>query len=619
MGKMTSELIDQLYHYGKRVYGGEITLEQAVKLIIQDYGASIAESSTEFYIDLVKKLIEGDGSTWNQNSELLVYYVEHITLDYGKEAGNNAFRGGMRFAKSKSRNPLIDELNGLKEKYGFDDYKDNSQTGIMKQKFISWMKNQKRADGSLYKYSTIARYAKALERIVEQIDDLEIESTNLFYYSSLTDFIQADRCIRMNPNFNRINTLSKNGNGDLSAGMKQYMLFLQEMEGNMSGEARENVKQELFSEQIIDNKSALSEIEEYIASRGYDYSNQLIENLYLSLKTKPFVLLAGISGTGKTKIVKLFSEAIGAKYKLVSVRPDWSDSTDLFGHTDLQGKFVPGAIIDFINDACNDLERPYFLCMDEMNLARVEYYLSDYLSIIETRRWDNGHIRTENIKVDSPLSKNYAGLYLPENLYFIGTVNMDETTFPFSKKVLDRANAIEFSDVDLIPSFDNDVLVNKEPISLRNSFLKTKYITLKQDVNEQQQELALRVCAELQSINNILRESNSHIGYRVRDEIVFYMLNNDEDGLLDYNQALDNEIMQKILPRIQGSSSVIKDLLEKLFNKFAGDYSSYTQDMKWKQMEKYLSSERCLYYRSAQKVCYMMRRFEEDGFTSYWL
>lgn len=115
--------------------------------------------------------------------------------------------------------------------------------------------------------------------------------------------------------------------------------------------------------------------------------------------------MAGTSGTGKTKLVKLFAEAIGAdadngRYKLVSVRPDWSDSSDLFGHVNLQGKFVPGAIIDFIEQALKEKDKPFFLCLDEMNLARVEYYLSDFLSIIETRTWKDNEIKTDNIILD---------------------------------------------------------------------------------------------------------------------------------------------------------------------------------------------------------------------------
>lgn len=367
-------------------------------------------------------------------------------------------------------------------------------------------------------------------------------------------------------------------------------------------------------------KEKVAAIEEYIAARGFNYEGEVIENFYLSLKSKPFVILAGTSGTGKTRLVKLFAEAIGAKMQLVPVRPDWSDSSDLFGHTDLSGNFQPGAIIDFIKQAEWDKSTPHFLCLDEMNLARVEYYLSDFLSIIETRdRKENGAIETDAL-VDASYFQSqsarekYGRVYIPENLYIIGTVNMDETTFPFSKKVLDRANTIEFSFVNLMTRGS----AGGQPVAqkLDNSFLKTDYLYL-QDCDDE--DLVDTICFNLEELNQILVKANLHVGYRVRDEISFYMMNNKKAELLDFDVAFDHEIMQKILPRIQGSSSAIKEVLSELFAKCAGDYSGFAGAAAYEQMSSYLDSKTCKYPNSAKKIAFMMRRYEEDGFTSYWL
>lgn len=501
MSKMTNELIQNLYSLGKKVYKQELSMSDAKNMVIKEYGGVIAESSAEFYLGLVKDLISGKGSMWNQNSELLVYYVERIAQEFGAVAGANAYRGGMKFALSKSRRPLIDALEQVKEKYNL-------------------------------------------------------------------------------------------GNGIVTS---------QEVVEDMEGSSRE-----------------VAVIIKYIKNKGFQYDDELVENFFLCLKTKPFVILAGTSGTGKTKLVKLFSEAIGAEYMLVSVRPDWSDSSDLFGHTNLQGGFEPGAITKYVRSAIDNPNKPYFLCLDEMNLARVEYYFSDFLSLIETRKRKDGRIVTDPINIDNAGKEKNGTLYIPDNLYFIGTVNMDETTYPFSKKVLDRANTIEFSDVDLLLLFDTE---KKEvsPIVCSNDFLVTKYLAPLTDIDEKQKTLVTKVCTELQTINEILRKANAHVGYRVRDEIVFYMLNNDEYKLLEYENALDFEIMQKILPRIQGSTQSIKDLLIELFQKCAGNYSSFSQDLIWMQMKDYLNNEASIYPKSAEKICYMMRRFEEDGFTSYWL
>ena len=367
-------------------------------------------------------------------------------------------------------------------------------------------------------------------------------------------------------------------------------------------------------------KEKIAAIKTYIAARGFNYEGDLIENFYLSLKSKPFVILAGTSGTGKTRLVKLFAEAIGAKMQLVPVRPDWSDSSDLFGHNDLSGQFHPGAIIDFVKQAEWDKDTPYFLCLDEMNLARVEYYLSDFLSIIETRdRKDNGAIETDAL-VDTSYFQSqsarekYGRVYLPENLYIIGTVNMDETTFPFSKKVLDRANTIEFSFVNLMAraTAGGQAVAQK----LDNSFLKTDYLYL-QDCDDE--DLIDTICFNLEELNQILVKANLHVGYRIRDEISFYMMNNKKAKLLDEDAAFDHEIMQKILPRVQGSSAAIKDVLSELFVKCAGDYTGFAGAAAYEQMSAYLDSKSCKYPNSAKKIAFMMRRYEEDGFTSYWL
>ena len=307
--------------------------------------------------------------------------------------------------------------------------------------------------------------------------------------------------------------------------------------------------------------------------------------------------------------------------KLVPVRPDWSDSSDLFGHTDLSNNFHPGAIIDFIKKAEWNKDKPFFLCLDEMNLARVEYYLSDFLSIIETRdRKENGDIETD-VLVDVDYYKNeeaegkYGRVIVPENLYIIGTVNMDETTFPFSKKVLDRANTIEFSFVNLMSkpkTFD----AVPQKLNEDNSFLKTEYLYLR-DCDDS--SVVDNVCFDLEELNQILVKANLHVGYRVRDEISFYMMNNKKTGLLSDEAAFDHEIMQKILPRVQGSSAAIKDVLSELFVKCAGDFSGFSGVSTFEQMNSYIDQKDCKYPNSAKKIAFMMRRYEEDGFTSYWL
>src|SRR5699024_10599738 len=198
-------------------------------------------------------------------------------------------------------------------------------------------------------------------------------------------------------------------------------------------------------------KETVDHIHNYILSKGFNYEKDEVINLYLSLKTKPFVILSGISGTGKTKMVQWFAESVGAteengRFFLIPIRPDWNDGSDLLGYVDIKGEFKEGPLTKVIKKAEKNPELPFFVLLDEMNLARVEYYFSDILSVMESRRWKDGKVTSSNL-----LSKETAGtnIKLSNNLYIIGTVNMDETTHPFSKKVLDRANTIEFNRVDL--------------------------------------------------------------------------------------------------------------------------------------------------------------------------
>ena len=639
MAKMTQELIEKLYTLGKNVYEKNEDIGKAVSVVLAEFPELISESSAKFYIGLVNELIIGKGSTWNQNSDLLVYYVEKIYADYGKNSAEKAYQGAIKFALSKSREPLIQKLNEIKDRYGLETKDAETEGKVID---IWW--------------PSLSNYTPEIskEKWIELLEDPEIlgsvwgEALAMFYTEkegATCKYIEqkfAKKIGSVNPTCMNLakyiheKTACPLAESEDEPGRNRYWPILfqgREAKKDEPGTWVWRLRSELYDaltevntlrflskggEEEMKTKDILEKIKEYIAGKGFTYKDNLVENFYLSLKSKPFVILAGTSGTGKTKLVKLFAEAIGANYKLVSVRPDWSDSSDLFGHVNLKNEFVPGAIIDYVKRAELDSGNPYFLCLDEMNLARVEYYLSDFLSIIETRHRSGSGIVTDEIILDKVAEKKYGKVILPDNLYVIGTVNMDETTFPFSKKVLDRANTIEFSYVDLVPDFEEEH-DSIDPVSQKNEFLVTEYITLKGDTEGKDRELIVKVCEELQDINMILQKANAHVGYRVRDEIVFYMLNNNNAELLNYEEAFDFEIMQKILPRIQGSSGAVKEMLCELFKKFAGDYTGLSQASISEQMQEYINGKTCKYRRSAEKICYMMRRFEEDGFTSYWL
>lgn len=392
-------------------------------------------------------------------------------------------------------------------------------------------------------------------------------------------------------------------------------------------ETQTKVEEEKYDHLSIDKVDA------YIRGKGFSFSKDVLQNYYVSLRTKPFVILAGISGTGKSQIVKLFADAINAEYKLIPVRPDWTDSSDIFGHLNLQGnQFINDSVIKFILEANRNLNKPYFLCLDEMNLARVEYYFADFLSIIETRHWDNKHQHIVSDPLVQDIFEQYkdvhpeedaTSIYISDNLYVIGTVNMDESTFPFSKKVLDRANTIEFNEVDIsiAPDFWEQNNENKTPINVSNSDLRSKYL-LPIDISSDEHEQAEKICTELKTINDILSKANLNIGYRVRNEILFYCLYTPRDNNTDFKSALDKAIMQKLLPRIQGSGKQLKDMIRNLLCHFCGVIRSNDEiiGMSDQDFDGMINANEIQNYAiSCKKLKEMLRRLKDDGYTAFWI
>ncbi|MDA1528627.1 MrcB family domain-containing protein [Bacillus cereus group sp. TH260-2LC] len=375
----------------------------------------------------------------------------------------------------------------------------------------------------------------------------------------------------------------------------------------------EGTKYEMIYERkevYLDQQSIIDHVSSYIQSKGFFYEKKDLINFFLSLKTKPFVILSGISGTGKTKIVQWFAESLGAteengQFTLIPVRPDWSDSSDLLGYVNLQGEFQERPLIKVLEAADANPNRPYFVVLDEMNLARVEYYFSDFLSVIESRKWKDGKIVTSPVLPESIANKH---ITIPSNVYIIGTVNMDETTHPLSKKVLDRANTIEFNTVNLdYFNFLMDV-EEKEAEIAANRSLETEYLHLKECFKENE-DLVRNISSVLIEINKTLESIGAQVGYRIRDEICFYMAYNEQGKLLSFDEALDYQIYQKILPRLAGSDGRTEEVLKQLYVLCANEeYDSSNSDASYAK-----------YPRSANKLSHMLRRFEYDGFTSFWI
>lgn len=325
-----------------------------------------------------------------------------------------------------------------------------------------------------------------------------------------------------------------------------------------------------------------------------------ISNLFRSyitaIKSKPFLLLAGISGTGKSRIVRELARAcwdVGStdfkaqkpkNFEMVQVKPNWHDSSELIGYVSrVSGSpvFVAGDFLKFVAKAWENPDVPYFLCLDEMNLAPVEQYFAEYLSVIESRKADeNGNISTDPIlksdeqwyfnltaqlthKEDIRTQFNTEGICIPQNLIVVGTVNMDETTFSFSRKVLDRAMTIEMNEVNLKGGLDHrhEMIGKLGKTELIGEFVEGV------DVYSDFQNVCDIALDYLQGINDKLEGTPFKVAYRTRNEVLLYVVNNlpynkDSKGNAlsqDYviARALDEITNMKILSRIEGDETKV--------------------------------------------------------------
>ena len=401
---------------------------------------------------------------------------------------------------------------------------------------------------------------------------------------------------------------------------------------------------------------------------------------FRAMRTKPFLLLAGISGTGKSRIVKQMAfdscptidqteawdlpslredQTSPGNYCLVEVKPNWHDSSELMGYESQIGTphYVLTTFVRFLSKAMlyESLNVPFFVCLDEMNLAPVEQYFAEFLSVLESRKVVDGKITSEPlIKAEIFANKDYElrlqdslfglelkqeiidngkqriisgklpdyaqkayellkknGLRIPSNLIVIGTVNMDETTHQFSRKVIDRAMTIEMNLPEGEPFLDffnndHDLEYTDSPVSHKlylPTLVKAADVVeeLAEDNADKTEWLKKEVAKILSALNEALNDTPFKIAYRVQNELMLYFHELwVEDKSARWreilNQSVDQILMMKVLPRIEGD----EDLLEKPLANLAtfcanGNYAN-----------------------AAKKVEEMQKRLERAHFTSYW-
>ena len=424
---------------------------------------------------------------------------------------------------------------------------------------------------------------------------------------------------------------------------------------------------------------AISKRNAYITDKSNENQNRLSPDdiSYISaIKTKPFVIFGGFSGTGKSQKIKELafatcpnnshlrtSETTPGNYLLLSVKPNWHDATEITGfRSSVNRNYYVTDFMRFLIKAMHFPNVPFFVCLDEMNLAPVEEYFADFLSVIESRKkTSSGQIVTDAIIPASVFNEEYNdnfcifdclgfermdrgmtddglhetllgkfiridlinkikrdGLTIPSNVIIIGTVNMDDTTNSFSRKVIDRAMTFEtvvgkFGD----EYFNSDVALNYVKNPLNGELFLSDEVRATQMIDEGRfiltKEEQTKILNFINDINEDLDGSPFKISYRILNEtILLYRskkriaeIMKDEDGLADgvefktdLNTIFDDILMQKVLPRIEGDYEKCSKCLNKL--------SSRADNNDWKK--------------SYDKIEFMIKRFGSDrsGFTSFW-
>ena len=340
----------------------------------------------------------------------------------------------------------------------------------------------------------------------------------------------------------------------------------------------------------MEEKALLEHIQSYIRARGYYFDDETLYNYHICLKTRPFIILAGLSGTGKSKLSQLYAEALGHKshYLRLPVRPNWNDDRYLLGHLNtITGEYFTEPAVEFIMEANENEDNLYFFCLDEMNLAHVEYYFSQFLSAMEEEQAEDRKIHLYGKRMQKPLTEQNktqavpASLLLPQNLFFTGTINVDETTQSISDKVIDRANTLEFFSVDLDKIPQPTTVPDPVPLSI---YTWQSYRVSAPDTSYRTQII---------EISKILNKGDLGLGYRVLHEIEIYLANSKE--LLDPLVAFDLQVKQRILPRIRGNEA-INDMI--------------------KELQEFLRQNKL--DRSQKRLQEMEKRLKRDGYTNFW-
>ncbi|WP_197053815.1 McrB family protein [Chitinibacter sp. ZOR0017] len=478
--------------------------------------------------------------------------------------------------------------------------------------FESWLKNNGASD------RTIASYTITVPNKFDALTGSNESNSSMLSIRSLSDLDRLSTQVRGLDEWKTANT---NGNGMYDAGLNKYKAYLQEI---------------------------------------------LTDSLPLP---KPLLLLAGISGTGKTRFVRQQAERTAipgsSNFELIPVRPDWHEPSDLLGYVSrIDGtRYVATPFLQFMAAAWRDAAMPgaayqlkdpaemtpFWACLDEMNLAPVEQYFADYLSVLETRAWCDGHYSSAPIFAPGKLLKSansavldqlcsdlglagevWAGLWdyfiehgmpLPPNLIVAGTVNMDETTHGFSRKVIDRAFTIDFG--EFFPNVYADYFEPKQqPVTL--GFPLDSQIANADELGDVAADPdGQRSIEFLQAVNVLLKGTPFELAFRALNELLVMLKCFSPQTDAQLYAVWDDFLMAKLLPRLEGDEDKLQasgddSLLVKLKTELTTRFASSASRPDLFNIQLADGKSPDIPFRSLGKLGWMQDRLLRDRFTSFW-
>lgn len=397
---------------------------------------------------------------------------------------------------------------------------------------------------------------------------------------------------------------------DLRNLIQEYKMTLDNATNSKAKDTKPINSKPVVKKQPFELISFITDLE----STGLVFSKQLVTRFVLSLLTKPFVILSGLSGSGKTQLAICFAKWICENEEQVRVVPigaDWTNREFLLGYPNAikPGKYVmpDNGALELLFKANANKDKPYFLILDEMNLSYVERYLADFLSAMESG---------EEIPLMKDSEDVPASIELPKNLFIIGTINVDETTYMFSPKVLDRANVIEFRIMpnDLDDFFQKSAVKDKKSIIGKGALQASDFVTIANSaIDHQNIESRQAIIDTLKKFFLELKSIHAEFGYRTANELFrFISLGQKLKTGWTLDEIIDAAIIQKLLPKLHGSRKKIEPTLKALWNLCVND-----EKQNLETISQFPEESNMKYPLSAEKIWRMFRIAQDNGFTSF--